>query len=116
MRTKKFNQEAAKRRWLKQIKADPYIMDRVTQIAAICQNIAQLKDRLRGLAREIDQSELVFLNELSFGKPSLDISSYTINDEYWWQYGDNSDQYGPPEQVKNLALYASIKEADGMRA
>lgn len=118
MGKKKFDQDKAKRRLYKKIIADPETMNALTQVAAFNRRIAELQEQLYALVVSVDQSELFFKESLkwtAFGK-ALPLQSYTINDEYWWEYGDNSHEYDAKALARNLALYASLMERDGVGA
>lgn len=117
MGKKKFDEDKARRRMYKKIISDPETMNALTQVAAFNHRIDQLKEQLYALVSSIDQSELFFIESLKWtcGK-ALPLQSYTINDAYWWEYGDNSSDYDAKGLAKSLALYAAMQERDGMGA
>lgn len=115
---KKFDEDKARRRWLRLIKSDTETMTALAGVASFNRRIAQLQEQLYALVHSIDESTLVFNESLKFPKSgnALPIRDYTINAEHWWEYGDNSDQSGPEELAKNLARYAGLSERDGFGA
>lgn len=115
---KKFDEAKARRRLYKKIIADPETMNALKQVASFNSRIAQLEEQLHALVESIDQSDLFFHESLKWttsGK-ALPLQSYTINDEYWWKYGDNSHEYDAKALAKNLSIYAAFAERDGMGA
>jgi hypothetical protein len=116
MGKKKFDEDKAKRRWLKRFIADPDTMSALHQVGVFNRRIEQLRSQLQAMLESIDQSDLV-RNEvmnLPHSDKALPIHHYTVNGEYWWEYGDNAHEYDAKKLAQNLALFASFMERDGV--
>ena len=116
MGKKKFDEDKAKRRWLKRFIADPDTMLALQQVGVFNRRIEQLRSQLQAMLESIDQSDLV-RNEvmnLPHSDKALPIHHYTVNGEYWWEYGDNAHEYDAKKLAQNLALFASFMERDGV--
>jgi hypothetical protein len=113
MRTRKFDQDAVARRWLRKIKKDKKVVETVKKILSIRAQMGLLRDKLSVLSNEIDQSPLVTEESDRWPKFHLPVQDYTVNGEHWWQYGDSDGLDGA---LKSLARFLMLKEQHGVDA